>query len=52
MLINQELFNTVEQAFLKNGTIDDFEKNEKITGRIMITLTDIPNDIKIDKKTL
>ena len=51
MLINQELFNTVEQALLKNGTIADFEnENGKITGRMMITLTDIPEDIKIDKK--
>lgn len=50
MLINQELFNTVEQALLKNGTIDDFEnENGKITGRMMITLTDIPEDIEIKK---
>ncbi len=50
MLINQELFNTVEQALLKNGTINAFEnENGKITGRMMITITDIPEDIKIDK---
>ena len=50
MLINQELFDTVEQALSKNGTIDDFEnENGKITGRMMITLTDIPEDIEIEK---
>ena len=50
MLINQELFNTVEQALLKNGIINAFEnENGKITGRMMITITDIPENIKIDK---
>ena len=47
MLINQELFDTVEQALSKNGTIEDFEnENGKITGRMMITLTDIPEKTK------
>lgn len=50
MLINQELFDTVEQALSKNGTIENFEnENGKITGRMMITLTDIPEDIEIEK---
>lgn len=50
MLIDEELFNNIEKILLEKGTISDFEKgNGKITGRMMITLTDIPEDIEIDK---
>lgn len=50
MLVDNNIFNIVEQLLSKNGTIEEFEnKNGKITGRMMITLTDIPEDIEIDK---
>ena len=50
MLIDNNIFKIVEQLLLKNGTIEDFEnENGKIIGRMMITLTDIPENIEIDK---
>lgn len=49
MLINEELFNTVEQKLIENGTISDFEKNNgKIKGRMMITTAAIPDNITIE----
>ena len=52
MLINEELFERVEKSLSKNGTIERFEKeNGKITGRMMITLTDVPENIEIVKNT-
>jgi len=50
MLIDNNMFNIVEQVLSQNGTIEDFEKeNGKIIGRMMITLTDIPEDIEFVK---
>lgn len=49
MLNFPEIFNIVEQELKKNGTIEKFEKeNGKITGRMMITSTDIPENMEID----
>ena len=46
MLVDKEKFYFVENTLVKNGTIDRFESdNGKITGRMMITLTEIPEEI-------
>ena len=51
MLIEKDLFETVENELTANGVIRDFEsENGKITGRMMITLTDIPDDIEVEYK--
>lgn len=51
MLFDEKLFQIVEQECIKQGVIADFEKdNGKITGRMMITVIDIPAGIEVDKK--
>lgn len=46
VLVDKEKFDFVENTLVKNGTIDRFESdNGKITGRMMITLTEIPEEI-------
>lgn len=41
---------TVEQECIKQGIIANFEKtNGKVTGRMMITVIDIPDDIKVNE---
>ena len=46
MLVDEEKFYFVENTLIKNGTIDRFENdNGKITGRMMITLTEVPKEI-------
>ncbi len=46
MLTDKEKFDIVEKLLIENGTIDRFEsENGKITGHMMITLTEIPEEI-------
>lgn len=48
MLRDPEMFDVVENILTENGTIDNFEKeNGKIKGRMMITLTEIPEELGI-----
>lgn len=50
MLIDKELFETVEEQLIQNGKLKDFESEYgKVKGRMMITRTSIPDgvDIKI-----
>ena len=50
MLADKEQFEIIERSLLRNGTIDQFENEYgKITGRMMITLADIPDNIEIKK---
>ena len=51
MLVDQKMFDTVEAFLRENGSIDRFE-NEcgKIKGRMMITLTDIPDGIDVEER--
>ena len=50
MLINQELFYKVEQLVKEKGSIERFEEeNGKITGRMMITICDIPDGVEVSK---
>ena len=49
MLIDEKLFKTVEEWLRKDGHIRRFEKEAgPIKGRMMITLTDIPEGIEIN----
>lgn len=50
MLVDQKMFDTVEAILRKNGSIERFE-NEcgEIKGRMMITMTDIPEGIPVDE---
>lgn len=47
MLIDPSAFEKLEEILKEQGKIDKFEEDSgKILGRLMITLGDIPNDIK------
>lgn len=49
MLENEALFDEVEAELKKRGSIQDFEeKYGKITGRMMITETEIPEELGIE----
>lgn len=51
MLKDQAQFEIVEEALRKNGSIARFEEEcGPIKGRMMITLTDIPEGIEITKQ--
>lgn len=48
MLIDKELFDTVEEQLIQNGKLKDFESEYgKIKGRIMITRTSIPDGLNV-----
>ena len=45
MLADKKIFQLVEDALLKNGAIERFEKEQgKIRGHMMVTLCDIPDE--------
>ena len=49
MLIDPSSFKILEESLIEQGAIEEFEKESgKILGRVMITLGNIPNDIKDD----
>ena len=50
MLVDQKMFDTVEAMLRENGSIERFE-NEcgEIKGRMMITMTDIPEGIDVEE---
>ncbi len=49
MLADRKLFETVEEALRRNGAIERFESEcGEIKGRMMITVTDIPDGIKLN----
>ena len=49
MLENEALFDEVEAELKKRGSIQEFEeKYGKITGRMMITETEIPEELGIE----
>ena len=50
MLADQKMFDTVEAMLRENGSFERFE-NEcgEIKGRMMITMTDIPEGIEIEE---
>lgn len=51
MLKDQALFDIVEEALRKNGSIARFEEESgPIKGRMMITITDIPEGIEVTEK--
>lgn len=51
MLKDQALFDIVEEALRKNGSIARFEEESgPIRGRMMITITDIPEGIEVTEK--
>lgn len=48
MLIDKELFDTVEEQLVQNGKLTDFESEYgKIKGRMMITRTSIPDGVNV-----
>lgn len=48
MLIDKELFETVEEQLIQNGKLKDFESEYgKVKGRMMITRTSIPDGVNI-----
>jgi len=51
MLVDQKMFDTVEAILRENGSIERFE-NEcgEIKGRMMITMTDIPEGIAVEER--
>ena len=51
MLVNRKMFDTVEAILRENGSIKRFE-NEcgEIKGRMMITMTDIPEGIAVEER--
>ena len=51
MLVNRTMFDTVEAILRENGSIKRFE-NEcgEIKGRMMITMTDIPEGIAVEER--
>lgn len=52
MLIDAELFKTVEETLRKNGTIEEYENNGKpLRGRMMITLGEVPENLAAEIKT-
>jgi hypothetical protein len=50
MLSNPEMFKTVEKGLTDMGTIKAFEdENGPILGRVMITTTEIPDGVKVNR---
>jgi hypothetical protein len=50
MLSNPEMFQKVEDGLREMGTIQAFEEeNGPILGRVMITETDIPDGVKVER---
>lgn len=48
MLIDKELFETVEEQLIQNGKLKDFESEYgKVKGRMMIMRTSIPDGVNI-----
>lgn len=48
MLIDKELFETVEEQLIQNGKLKDFESEYgKVKGRMMITRTSIPDGVNV-----
>lgn len=48
MLIDKEMFQTVENELINNGRMGEFESEYgEILGRIMITKTNIPDNIEV-----
>lgn len=51
MLANPEAFRTVEEAMKAMGVLEKFEKeNGPVLGRAMITLTEIPESIPVQRQ--
>lgn len=51
MLANPEAFRTVEEALKAMGVLEKFEKeNGPVLGRAMITLTEIPESIPVQRQ--
>ncbi len=51
MLANPEAFHTVEEALKAMGVLEKFEKeNGPVLGRTMITLTEIPESIPVERQ--
>ena len=51
MLADKKMFDNVEAFLRENGSIDRFEKEYgEIKGRMMITMTDIPEGIDIEMR--
>ena len=49
MLIDSSSFKRLEESLIEQGKIEKFEKESgKILGRVMITIGNIPDDIKED----
>lgn len=49
MLIDPQAFEILEKGLTEEGKIEKFEKESgKILGRAMITLGDIPSDLKVE----
>lgn len=49
MLADKELFAEIEKILAEQGVIDEFEKeNGKIKGRMMITIGEVPANLKDD----
>ncbi|MGI6334404.1 MAG: hypothetical protein ACOX1A_07400 [Saccharofermentanales bacterium] len=52
MLFDIEAFERIEKVLHEKGKIEEFEKeNDKIKGRMMITLGNIPDDLEIELKS-
>ena len=50
MLVDQKKFDAVEAILRENGSIERFENEYgEIKGRMMITMTDIPEGIPVDE---
>lgn len=48
MLIDKELFETVEEQLIQNGKLKDFESEYgEVKGRMMITRTSIPDGVNV-----
>ena len=49
MLVDKESFFLAEEVLRKQGILDKFEaENGKITGHMMITMMDLPPELKIE----
>ena len=50
MLVDKEMFFKVENILREQGILEKFEEeNGEITGHMMITMTEIPPELGIDK---
>ena len=50
MLADKEMFFKIENILREQGVLEKFEEdNGKITGHMMITMTEIPPELGIDK---